>query len=50
MLSDGSEVVATIIGSIAAALECEVDGNIPVSRESMLQKIDRIEKQAHYSH
>ena len=45
MLASKSEVQATIIGSIAAACECEVDGNIPVTPDLVLKKIDAVEKQ-----
>src|SRR6185436_16201029 len=31
MITGGSEVVASILGSFAAAHECEVEGNVPVS-------------------
>lgn len=48
LLVDPSEVAATILGSIAAALECEVDGNIPVRREDLLARIDAIEKRARF--
>ena len=44
-----SQVQATILGSIAAACECELDGNIPVSPENILAKIDKAEKQANFS-
>jgi bifunctional ADP-heptose synthase (sugar kinase/adenylyltransferase) len=48
MVTDGSEVVASVLGSFAAALECEVDGNIPISREAMMHKVDAIEKRARF--
>jgi len=48
MVTDGSDVVASILGSFAAALECEVDGNTPISREDVMRKIDAIEKRVHY--
>lgn len=44
----GSETVATILGSIAAACECEYDGNIPVTPDDVLRTIDSVERQAHY--
>jgi bifunctional ADP-heptose synthase (sugar kinase/adenylyltransferase) len=47
-VSDGSEVVASILGSFAAALECEVDGNIPIGREDVLRKIDAVENRARF--
>ena len=48
-LVSNSPVEATILGSIAAACECELDGNIPVSPENILAKIDKAEKQANFS-
>ncbi len=44
-----SPIQATILGSIAAATECELDGNIPVAAEDILAKIDKVERQANYS-
>jgi rfaE bifunctional protein kinase chain/domain/rfaE bifunctional protein nucleotidyltransferase chain/domain len=44
MLCSKSLVIATIIGSIAAALECEIDGNIPVDKNDIIKKIEDIEK------
>ena len=48
MVADGSEAAATILGSVAAAIECEIDGNLPVSRPDMLRRIETLEKRAHY--
>ena len=48
MLATGCTVTATVIGSMAAAVECEVDGNIPVRPEDVLAKIDAVEKRAAY--
>lgn len=39
---------ATILGSIAAACECEVDGNIPISPENVRAKLNSVENQLHY--
>jgi bifunctional ADP-heptose synthase (sugar kinase/adenylyltransferase) len=50
MVADGSEVTATILGSVAAALECEIDGNLPVSRADVAHRIDVVEKRANYRH
>lgn len=44
-----SPVQATILGSIAAATECERDGNVPVATADILAKIDKVERQANYS-
>lgn len=49
MLVSGSCAEATILGSMAAACECEVDGNIPVRPADVLAKIDALEKQIQYA-
>ncbi|HVI12372.1 MAG TPA: PfkB family carbohydrate kinase [Pseudolabrys sp.] len=46
MLTNKNPVVATILGSMAAACECEVDGNAPVTPDDVRKKIDAAEKQA----
>ena len=45
---DKSEVAATILGSLAAALECEYDGNIPVGPADVFRKIDSVEKRVRF--
>lgn len=45
MLANNSPACATILGSIAAACECEVDGNEPITTQSVLNKVENIEKQ-----
>ncbi len=49
MLASGSEVVASILGSMAAGCECEKDGNIPIKPEDVLAKIDAVEKMSSYN-
>jgi len=44
----GSIEQASILGSIAAACECEVDGNVPITADTVLARIDAIEKAANY--
>jgi len=39
----GSHIVASILGSVAAGIECENDGNVPVTSSDMLKKINTIE-------
>ena len=41
-------VTAGIIGSIAAACECEIEGNIPIETSDIIKKINEIEKQLKY--
>ena len=45
MLAVRDAPMATILGSMAAAVECECDGNIPVTVDDMRGKIDAIERQ-----
>ena len=49
MKATGNDVIASILGSLAAGVECEKDGNIPVSPEDVLRKLQDIETHANYS-
>ena len=44
----GNEVVAAVLGAMAAAVECEHDGNIPVGQEDVFKKIQVAESRARY--
>ncbi len=44
-----SLVVSSIIGSFAAACECEVDGNKPISFRSIISKINEIESSSKFT-
>ena len=44
----GSPVIASILGSIAAAIACERDGNEPIAPEEVLKKLAKVQKQTHY--
>ena len=48
MLATGNEVIAGILGSMAAACECEIDGNVPIRPADVLARIDQVEKAAGY--
>ncbi len=48
LVATKNEVIASILGNMAAGVECEHDGNWPVTLESVLKKIDAAEKQARY--
>lgn len=48
LVTSQSIVLASILGSIAAAVACESDGNDPVAPEDVLKKLNVIEKQVHY--
>lgn len=43
-----SPAIASIVGSMAAACECEVDGNIPISKEDVIKKIRRVVAHSQY--
>ncbi len=49
MLATGNEVVASTLGAMAAARECEYDGNIPVKPKDVMERIDQVEKAAGYA-
>jgi rfaE bifunctional protein kinase chain/domain len=38
-------LIASILGSVAAAMACERDGNNPIDPEEVLNRLDRLEKQ-----
>ncbi|MDB5362922.1 MAG: cytidyltransferase-related domain [Rhodospirillales bacterium] len=44
----GNSLVAAIIGAFAAAAECEYDGNIPVTPQDVMKKINRVERAASF--
>lgn len=48
MLATGNLVTSSILGSMAAAAECEYDGNIPITPEKVMAKIDAVERMAGY--
>jgi rfaE bifunctional protein kinase chain/domain len=43
-----SESIAAILGSVAAAIACEQEGNIPVRPDKVLKRIEQIEKRIEY--
>ena len=48
LVATKKDVIASILGNMAAGVECEHDGNWPVTPELVLKKIDAIEKQVNY--
>ena len=44
MLTTRDPAIATIIGSMAAAVECECEGNVPVTASDVRAKIDAVER------
>lgn len=49
LVATKSDVIASILGSMAAAIECEHDGNVPVSPDEVVEKLNKVEKQVYYS-
>ena len=43
-----NDVIASILGNMAAGIECEHDGNFPVTPDLVMKKIDAIEKHARF--
>lgn len=48
MVTNGNEVIASILGCMAAGVECEHDGNWPVMPEAVKKKIYRVETHTLY--
>jgi rfaE bifunctional protein kinase chain/domain len=48
MMATNDEVLAGILGSMAAACECEFDGNIPIKPSDVLDRIDKVANTANY--
>jgi rfaE bifunctional protein kinase chain/domain len=48
MLTSKCELTAAIIGTMAAACECEKDGNIPINTEDVHRKLDAVEREAKF--
>jgi rfaE bifunctional protein kinase chain/domain/rfaE bifunctional protein nucleotidyltransferase chain/domain len=48
LVATKNDVVASILGNMAAGIECEHDGNAPVTPDLVRKKIDAVEKQARF--
>jgi rfaE bifunctional protein kinase chain/domain len=48
MLVSGSAAEATILGSMAAACECERDGNIPITPKDVADRLDMVERHLNF--
>jgi cytidyltransferase-like protein len=48
MLVNGNDAIAGVLGAMAAACECEVDANVPITAEAMHRKSDLIEKHLNF--
>ena len=49
MVTTKNSIIASILGSIAAACTCEREGNNPVSPAEVLKRLDAVEKQVKYA-
>jgi rfaE bifunctional protein kinase chain/domain len=49
MLASRNEATATILGTMAAACECEREGNIPVSTDDVRTKLADVERQINFN-
>jgi rfaE bifunctional protein kinase chain/domain len=49
LIGSKSIVVASILGSVAAALACENSGNIPISPRDVLKRLEELEKRIKYA-
>jgi len=43
-----SPTIASIVGAMAAACECEVDGNIPIAKDDVMKKIQNVVAHSQY--
>lgn len=48
LVATRNDVIASILGNMAAGIECEHDGNVPVTPDLMLKKIAAVEKHARF--
>jgi rfaE bifunctional protein kinase chain/domain len=48
MVATGNEVIASVLGSIAAGIECEHDGNVPVAPDDVLKKLADVERRVNF--
>ena len=49
LLAAGSQAEATILGSVAAACECELDGNVPVTPAFIMDKMALVERHMNFA-
>jgi rfaE bifunctional protein kinase chain/domain len=48
MVATKNDVIASILGNMAAGIECEHEGNVPVTPDQVLKKIGALEKHARF--
>ena len=44
----GNDIIASVLGNLAAGCECEVDGNEPIEQGMLRAKLERLERAARY--
>ncbi|MBO6504627.1 MAG: adenylyltransferase/cytidyltransferase family protein [Kordiimonadaceae bacterium] len=49
MAKTGNEALASVLGCIAAGLECEYDGNVTVKPQAIYARLDQLEAESRYS-
>jgi len=49
LIASKSPVVASIIGTMAAAIACEHEGNIAVDPELVIEKLDTVERRLQFA-
>lgn len=48
LYSSDKPLIASVLGSLAAAVECEHEGNVPVSPKNVIAKLERFERLANF--
>jgi rfaE bifunctional protein kinase chain/domain/rfaE bifunctional protein nucleotidyltransferase chain/domain len=48
LFTTGNSVIASVLGSLAAAIVCEREGNVPVRPKDVVDKLDRFERFVKY--
>jgi len=48
LYSSEKPLIASVLGSLAAAVECEHEGNVPVSPKNVIAKLERFERLANF--
>jgi rfaE bifunctional protein kinase chain/domain/rfaE bifunctional protein nucleotidyltransferase chain/domain len=48
LYSSEKPLIASVLGSLAAAVECEHEGNVPVSPKNVVDKLERFERLANF--
>jgi rfaE bifunctional protein kinase chain/domain/rfaE bifunctional protein nucleotidyltransferase chain/domain len=49
LVATRNEVIASILGTMAAAVACEHEGNTPITPDDVLERLDMIEKRMNYA-